>query len=397
MRHVQTYDAGVTVDQWATLLPVARDGAVHRHVFEDCAHWWALAHHCLAALEEIHRCSSFISTSRRDNICIPYAPTDFDPDASGVACSRFRESCADRLRVLAGLARESLPTPLPIGWQKDYDYQSPRLLKALEAGRAGDLEPTRELDWRCDFYSLAAMLRRYLPDETRTAVDGGQRGWTSKRYDSARTLIFRLRDLSRWRLLALGPHRGLMEVTGSHSCRDGPCRVACGGGDACARRELAAAPSLVTPLTRDRRSAPYDGRPPASLSRRQRSWCRPSWGRRERGACRNSSPGRAAEPTRPRREAARSAMLGIAAGPGRVSRLRRRSADPFADQTRESSTDLRSRFSAEPKPVGAPTATAEFALGCPLPAAKPRRLQAQPKCRSFHPGPQIEGRRRGRE
>ena len=53
-RLVQTYDAGITVDQWATLLPVSRDGAVQRHVFEDCAHWWALAHHCLVALDEIH-------------------------------------------------------------------------------------------------------------------------------------------------------------------------------------------------------------------------------------------------------------------------------------------------------------------------------------------------------
>ena len=34
MRQVQTYDAGVTVDQWATLLPVARGGVVLRHVFE---------------------------------------------------------------------------------------------------------------------------------------------------------------------------------------------------------------------------------------------------------------------------------------------------------------------------------------------------------------------------
>ena len=32
---VQTYDAGVTVDHWMTLLPVQRDGRVLRHVFED--------------------------------------------------------------------------------------------------------------------------------------------------------------------------------------------------------------------------------------------------------------------------------------------------------------------------------------------------------------------------
>ena len=32
---VQTYDAGVTVDFWATLMPVAREGRVLRHVFQD--------------------------------------------------------------------------------------------------------------------------------------------------------------------------------------------------------------------------------------------------------------------------------------------------------------------------------------------------------------------------
>ncbi len=53
---------------------------------------------------------------------------------------------------------------MPIAAQPDYDYQSPRLLHALEAGRDGDLAPTRQLDWRCDLFSLAAMLWRYLPD-----------------------------------------------------------------------------------------------------------------------------------------------------------------------------------------------------------------------------------------
>ena len=88
------------------------------------------------------------------------------------------------------VSRENLATPLPIGWQKDYDYQSPRLLKALDAGRNGDLQPTKELDWRCDLYSLAAMLKRYLPGE----AAGRRHGMDTQRYDDARTLIFRLRD-----------------------------------------------------------------------------------------------------------------------------------------------------------------------------------------------------------
>ena len=214
-RIVQTYDAGVTVDQWATLIPVARDAAVHRHIFEDCAHWWALAHHCLAAFNEIHALGLVHLDIKADNICIPYGPADFDPDSSG---PRIYPTFA-RLALIdfafSLVSRESLATPLPIGWQKDYDYQSPRLLKALEAGRNGDLEPTKELDWRCDFYSLAAMLKRYLPADGRAHAEGDETGWTSRRYDDARSLIFRLRDshdhdLPHWR-----PHPQLIDFTGA--------------------------------------------------------------------------------------------------------------------------------------------------------------------------------------
>ena len=163
IRLVQTYDAGVTVDQWATLLPVSRDGAVRRHVFEDCAHWWALAHYCLTALDEIHSLELVHLDIKGDNICIPYGPTNFDPDVADRLYPIFpRLALIDFAFSL--VSGENLATPLPIGWQKDYDYQSPRLLKALDAGRNGDLQPTKELDWRCDLYSLAAMLKRYLPE-----------------------------------------------------------------------------------------------------------------------------------------------------------------------------------------------------------------------------------------
>ena len=108
MRQVQTYDAGVTVDQWATLLPVARSGAVLRHVFEDCAHWWALAHHCIAALEEIHALQLVHLDIKADNICIPYAPTNFDPDAVGRHSSarHIHPTSAHRFRVLSRVARK---------------------------------------------------------------------------------------------------------------------------------------------------------------------------------------------------------------------------------------------------------------------------------------------------
>src|SRR4029077_16452971 len=109
--------------------------------------------------------------------------------------------------------RASLTTPLPIGWQKDYDYQSPRLLAALEAGRNGDLQATRELDWRCDFYSLAAMLKRYLPDEGGVARPLLEAGWTTERYDAAKALILRIRELHDGELPRERPHPELIDLT----------------------------------------------------------------------------------------------------------------------------------------------------------------------------------------
>ena len=104
---VQTYDAGVTVDQWATLLPVARDGRVYRHVFEDCAHWWALAHHCLLALARDPsaraRPPRHQGRQRLHSVCAAGLRSAFRGRA---AAAGVRAARADRLRVLARLARE---------------------------------------------------------------------------------------------------------------------------------------------------------------------------------------------------------------------------------------------------------------------------------------------------
>ena len=43
----------------------------YRHVFEDCAHWWSLAHYCLVALDEIHSLGLVHLDIKGDNICIP--------------------------------------------------------------------------------------------------------------------------------------------------------------------------------------------------------------------------------------------------------------------------------------------------------------------------------------
>ena len=59
------------------------------------------------------------------------------------------------------------------------------------------------------------MLKRYLPADSRAHAEGDETGWTSQRYDDARSLIFRLRDshdreLPHWR-----PHPQLMDFTGA--------------------------------------------------------------------------------------------------------------------------------------------------------------------------------------
>jgi len=174
---VQTYDAGVTVDHWALLLPVQRDGRVLRHVFEDCAHWWALARHCLLALDAIHELHVVHLDIKADNVCIPFGPGDFDPWSPGQVLKPLFGQITLIDFAFSLVSGEPLGNALPIGRQEDYDYQSPRLLQALEGGRRGDLQPTRQLDWRCDIFSLAAMLRRYLPDPAAVAA----LGWTPRR------------------------------------------------------------------------------------------------------------------------------------------------------------------------------------------------------------------------
>ena len=250
MRQVQTYDAGVTVDQWATLLPVARDGVVRRNVFEDCAHWWALAHHCLAALQEIHALQLVHLDIKADNICIPYAPAGFDAARDGASLHVDFARLALIDFAFSLVSRERLASALPIGWQKDYDYQSPRLLRALEAGRAGNLQPTQDLDWRCDLYSLAAMLRRYLPDDEWFRACGVDAGWNADRYDDARALVYRLRESHDGDAASTGPHASLMALTRAYLEAPDLVRSLARGWMLAHDVVTIAAPVLVTPLTR---------------------------------------------------------------------------------------------------------------------------------------------------
>lgn len=204
---VQTYDAGITVDHWATLLPVQRDGRFARHVFEDCAHWWALARHLLLALDAIHELRLVHLDLKADNVCIPASPPNFDPGVPGQQLHLRFEQLALIDFAFSLVCGDPLATALPLARQPDYDYQSPRLLAALQASRSGDLRPTRELDWRCDFYSLAALLARYLPDSDAPP----EAGWTAARLHQAVDLLRRLHAIHDAELPAQRPHADLAD------------------------------------------------------------------------------------------------------------------------------------------------------------------------------------------
>ncbi len=205
---VQTYDAGVTVDHWATLLPLERDGVLLRNVFEECAHWWALARASLTALDAIHELRLVHLDLKADNVCIPVGPIDFDPLAGARALHPRFDDITLIDFAFSLVSGERLQSALPIAAQPDYDYQSPRLLHALDAGRDGDLAPTRQLDWRCDLFSLAAMLWRYLPD-----LDGAaDRAWTRPRHASARAFVRRLIEVHDGALPPTRPHAELIAI-----------------------------------------------------------------------------------------------------------------------------------------------------------------------------------------
>jgi hypothetical protein len=207
---LQTFDAGVTLEHWETLLRVQRDERAWPRVFADCAHWWALAHYMLRALEAIHRQGVVHLDVKPDNVCLPLLPTGFDPAVRGATLRVQFARLALIDFAFALTPAEPLEGPLPIARSASYSYQSPRLRIALLAARKNDLRPMSLLDWRCDMYSLAAMLAHHLAGTGTSALDASN-GWTSQRMDSARNLIGALYDAHHREIAAVWPHAALIE------------------------------------------------------------------------------------------------------------------------------------------------------------------------------------------
>jgi len=205
---LQTRDAGATLEQWATLVPLRRGERALRSVFEDCAHWWSLARHCLLALDAVHALGFVHLELKPDNVCIPWAPAGAGRPLPG-------QPLRPRFKGLAliDVAFSLVPgvdyaMPLPLLRQPAYEYQSPRLLHALEEGRRGHLAPTRALDWRCDFFSLAGMLWHYLPE----LDDLPASGWSTAHHLAASEFVQHLLDLHGAAMPADWPHYDLIAV-----------------------------------------------------------------------------------------------------------------------------------------------------------------------------------------
>ena len=206
---LQTWEAGISVEHWTTLQPSHPDRPAARHVFEDCAHWWALAHHCLRVLDAIHEQGLVHLDLKADNICIPWdRARSIQPAAGELRALRFGE--LRLIDVAFSVFTGEVPVqPLPLDRHTRYDYQSPRLLDAVGAGRRGLMGPTRDLDWRCDFFSLAAMLWLYLPElEERSSAS-----WTEERHAQAGVLVRRLLDEHHAEPQAQRPHQELIALT----------------------------------------------------------------------------------------------------------------------------------------------------------------------------------------
>ncbi|HEY2188728.1 MAG TPA: hypothetical protein VGH48_09215 [Caldimonas sp.] len=212
MARLQTRDAGATVDQWAALVPLQRAAPVLPYVFGDCANWWALARQCLIALDPLHALGFVHLDFKADNVCIPWKPAQAARPAPGQPLAPDFDALALIDVAFSLLPGIDLPGPLPLAREPGYEYQSPRLLDALAEGRRGNLAPTIELDWRCDLFSVAAMLWRYLPE----LDDAAGTGWTSQRHASATSFVRQLLHVHAEPLPAARPHRALIGQAALH-------------------------------------------------------------------------------------------------------------------------------------------------------------------------------------
>ena len=206
---LQTFDAGITVEDWATL-HLQRGGHVLPHVFADCAHWWALAHHTLRALAALHALEVVHLNVTPDNVCVPVLPASFDPEIPGATMGLQFARLALVDFAFSVFPAEPMEGPLPVAPQHAYAHQSPRLVDALAAARQGEWTPMNALDWRCDLYSVAAMLRHYMPGP---GTSSSEHGWTAEHHANALALLTALDTAHDREAGTALPHQALIEMS----------------------------------------------------------------------------------------------------------------------------------------------------------------------------------------
>ena len=275
---LQTRDAGATLDQWATLVPLRRGETTLRNVFDDCANWWALARQCLVALDALHALGFVHLDLKPDNVCIPWAPAGAGRPLPGQPLGAALQGAGpDRRRLLARARGRSTPSPLPLLREPGV-----RLPVAAPAPRARG-RPARQPG--ADAGARLA-LRLLQPGGDAVALPARARRRSRLRLERASAMprrsefVQQLLDVHNAPPTIHWPHRQLIAPG-----PDAPARSRPAGG--AAGRQHASTPSASSPLAPSRR------RRAIALaeagSRRRRS---PRRRRRSRAAARANGSGR---------------------------------------------------------------------------------------------------------
>ena len=246
---VQTYDAGVTVDHWATLLPVERDGARAAPRVRGLRALVGARAPLPGRARRDPRAAARAPRPQGRQRLHPGRPADFDPQ-------RARRSCCSRASTQLALIdfafslvsrREPRRRALPIGGRPTTTTSRRACCSALEAGRRGDLRPTR---------AARLALRHVQPGGDAAALPArargrdGRRAGRAPRHAQARALVRRLRRGARRRAAGAAAARRADRARRRDARATPSCGVAAARLDAGARPAASRRRRSPTPVTR---------------------------------------------------------------------------------------------------------------------------------------------------
>jgi hypothetical protein len=207
---VDTYDAGITIEDWRTVEARYADGTTFNHPFRRGEDFLRLMRACLAALKEIHDVGIVHCDFKADNICLPYVPRPYTP---GVPLKL--DFAAIRLIDFSFSIGRDLPLEHILPIKPTGDYQSPLLQAALKADHQSKRpDKAATLDYRVDLYGLGYLGSQIMASGS-FFWDKEERGASGKAL--IREVIEELKDLGsgrrRLRKLFSGgrPHQRLLK------------------------------------------------------------------------------------------------------------------------------------------------------------------------------------------